>query len=152
MKRLDTFHHFLRHAAASLVAAIFLVTSPHAGMASELGAFANLLKVATTYESRGWSLHDFEVKAVVEGDHHDFTVQLDRGDRMIVRGEGDGTVRDLDLGVFTPSGRLVKKDVDYDRTPCVEFTAPVSGVFHIRVVMASCQGRSAHFALLLAER
>lgn len=144
--------NLLRHAAAALVAAAVFASPLPTAEASEFGAFANLLKVAATYESRGWYLHDFEVKRLEEGDYYDFTVRLDRGDTMIVRGEGDDSVRDLDLGIFTPSGRLLKKDIDYDRTPCVEFVAPVTGNYQIRVLMTSCLGRSAHFAVLLAER
>lgn len=136
---------------AVIAASLFASFAPLAA-ASEVGAFVNLIKVAAAYETRGWYLHDFAVQTIDERDYHDLTVHLDRGDRMIVRGEGDDSVIDLDLGVFTPGGRLVKKDIDYDRTPCVEFTATVTGTYRIRVLMTRCLGYRAHCAVLLAEK
>ena len=119
-----------------------------------LTAKAGLIEVVSTYEGRGWYVHDIEVSYLLEGETRSMYVELNAGDSMIARGEGAVDVRDLDVAVYLPNGRLLLKDEDGDAAPRVPFTAPMSGMYRIDMKIYrlwSIVG-GAEAALVLAER
>ena len=141
--------------ATATLAALLPLPSAHAGSADEIAiqqVASRLAETAVTYASRGWHLHDFDPDFIEQGDHIDYTIHLNAGDEMIFRGLGDSDAVDLDIAVFSPTGRLVKNDSDYDATPYVSFTAQRSGTYTIRFGVVSCRANGSYCALLVAER
>ena len=123
-------------------------------MALGVSAHAGLDEVIEAYEARGWTIHDVQTGFLAQGKVAEVRVFLQAGDRMIVRGEGAADVRDLDVAVILPNGRLLKKDVDVDPKPYVPFTAPVTGYYTVQVKIVRLWSGvgGAEVGLVLAER
>lgn len=148
------------HKLAALTALTALLgTAPtaQAGYADDvaLNQLANQLRtVAVHYTYRDYYIHDFEPTFLERGTYKSYWVSLNRGESIIVRGMGDRDSHDIDVGVFTSSGRAVAKDVDYDANPCVQFVAPYTGRFEVQIALASCASRTngCYVAVLIAEK
>ncbi|MDF1752172.1 MAG: hypothetical protein P1U89_05265 [Verrucomicrobiales bacterium] len=110
--------------------------------------------VIRAYTNRGWLIHDIESDFLREGESTSMFVSISQGDDIVVRGEGAICIRDLDIAIYLPNGRLLKRDQDRDATPYITFRAPVSGRYRIQLknyrMHSGCS--EAEAAVILAER
>lgn len=128
-----------------------------AGPADEraIAQLARTLNTVTrTYTARGYYLHDMSPAFLRRGAMKDMTVNLNRGEHIVIRGAGDSDASDVDIAVFGPDGRCVARDTDYDANPCVQFRAPRTGRYTVRIGLVSCASytNGSYVALVLAEK
>ncbi len=141
--------------SVAAAAALALAGSAKAGPADERAILQLAKQVATVeaaYVADGYFVHDFEPVAVDDGESHIFKVFLDAGDRVRLRGMGDGDATDIDLHVRDPRGGLVASDEDLDATPLANFTARKTGVYRVEISLPGCAANMSYLAVLLATR
>jgi hypothetical protein len=59
-----------------------------------------------------------------------------KGEQIVLIGGGDDGVVDLDIEVTDKTGKVIASDTDLDATPVVEFVAPATAQYMIKVKMA----------------
>jgi hypothetical protein len=65
-------------------------------------------------------------------------ITLQGGMRYAIVGVCDQDCTDVDLQIFGPDGSKLDEDLELDDTPVLEFVAPVTGQYRLRVMMPSC--------------
>lgn len=73
------------------------------------------------------------------GSEHRWSVNLEGGTNYGVFGACDNDCSDVDLIVEGPNGQELGRDVLLDDYPIVGFTAPSSGRYTVRIVLATCE-------------
>ncbi|MCB9730617.1 MAG: hypothetical protein H6746_19255 [Deltaproteobacteria bacterium] len=79
------------------------------------------------------------------------SVYLAEGEVYGVVAGGCDDAHDVDVEVFTPSGRRLASDVTHDRAAAVKIVAPVSGLYTVRVTMFASTPDGAHWSLLVVR-
>ena len=77
---------------------------------------------------------------------------LNAGRRYLLVGVCDADCSDMDLRIYSPSGAIVAEDVAVDDTPVLQFTAPSTGNYRVRVMMASCSANPCYYGVSLSAR
>jgi len=97
----------------------------------------------------GYKLETSKADMLRKGESKSYSVTNVRaGEHLKFVGRGDGDVKDLDLTVFAPDGRMLGKDVLVDNLPEVSVLAPSSGTYTVRVTLYdSRDGLSGAFVL-----
>ncbi len=70
------------------------------------------------------------------------TVTLEAGVQYAILAVCDEECVDIDLQISHPSDSTLAEDVQPDDTPVLEFTAPVSGLYELDLVMYRCQANT----------
>jgi hypothetical protein len=81
------------------------------------------------------------------GRSQSITIALDETKEYIFLAAGDDDVRDLDLFVTSPSGKVLNEDVEKDAAPLVTFSPPVTGRYSVKVQLPA--GQEASFCALV---
>ena len=134
---------------ARLVAfAAALALSP-AAFADEADAVGCARDAARLAILDGWRLRMIDTGALNQGEYVVYRLALVEGQPYRLLACGDGAVRDLDLYLYTPDGRLAKTDKKADAMPVLDFTPSVTGAWLLRTTMYAATGPANYsFALL----
>ncbi|HET7234346.1 MAG TPA: PPC domain-containing protein [Longimicrobium sp.] len=79
-------------------------------------------------------------------------VTLNGGREYLLVGVCDQDCGDMDLRLSTPSGAVLAQDMANDDTPVLQFTAPSTGSFRVRVMMANCTANPCYYGVALYRR
>lgn len=79
-------------------------------------------------------------------------VTLNAGREYLMVGVCDGDCSDMDLRLFSPAGNEIARDVAVDDTPVLQFVAPSSGSYRVRVEMADCNVNPCYYGVALYAR
>jgi hypothetical protein len=86
-------------------------------------------------------------------DHsEDVGLTLNAGRQYLLVGVCDADCSDMDLRLTSPGGSVVAQDVETDDTPVLQFTAPASGSYRVRVMMATCTTNPCYYGVALYAR
>jgi hypothetical protein len=119
---------------------LFVLTSLAA--AQQVNSLLPILEVqyglVELLEDRQFLITDMSVGMVFDGTQgHSVPVSLTRGETVLFVGVGDDErIADLDLYVFDSAGVMLADEGEADAQPILEFTAPVDGVYDVRVAVA----------------
>jgi hypothetical protein len=94
---------------------------------------------ATLMAPQGFRLQDDVVSGDLEqGGEEEFELELEGGKTYIIVGVCDGDCSDLDLALTTAGGDAVDSDYEMDDVPMVTVEVEESGIYHLKVEMATC--------------
>jgi len=82
----------------------------------------------------------------------DVGLTLNAGRQYLLVGVCDADCSDMDLRLSSPAGNLVAQDVATDDTPILQFTAPATGNYRVRVIMATCTTNPCYYGVALYAR
>lgn len=102
----------------------------------------SLFALADGYTQSGKDKFD----VLTEDDNDTYTYQLVQGKRYKFVGTCDEDCDDLDLEIYDRNGRLIDADASIDDLPVVDFRAPYTGSYTLKVSLEDCS------ALLCAYR
>ena len=86
-----------------------------------------------------------------EGGEESYTVTLYAGYRYVFYGACDGNCENLDLTLYSPSGRVVGGDDDSYDEPAFTYRAATTGTYTIEGYMAECFASRCNFGVEVAE-
>ena len=76
-----------------------------------------------------------------------FDTQLYKGKQYVLVGAGCSDARDVDLLIYDEQGRLLARDTEHDPVPVLQFEAPYTGTYYMRVVMYDSTPDGAHWVM-----
>lgn len=82
--------------------------------------------------------HGYRLNSLNQGEHAEFLVRLKAGTTYGMAAFCDADCSDLDVAVFSDGVEPVAQDVEGDDHPALSIVVTGTGVFRIRVTMASC--------------
>jgi len=98
---------------------------------------------------RGYSMDDYEIGTLSQGDSYYLNATIRAGDEIVVTGACDRDCRDLDLVIYDDRGRELDRDTLVDDQPVLNFRAPYSGDYRIEVVMYNCTTSYCYYGVAL---
>lgn len=90
--------------------------------------------------------------ALNNGNSTNVGVTLNAGGQYLLVGVCDGDCSDMDLRLSSPGGNTIAQDVANDDTPVLQFTAPTTGEYNVRVMMARCSANPCYYGVSLYRR
>jgi len=111
-------------------------------MAQQINSLVPILEdqavVIELLESENFLITDMSVGMVFDGtEGHSVPVELASGETVVFVGVGDALrIADLDIYVFDSAGVMLANEGESDAQPVLEFTAPSTGVYDVRVAIA----------------
>jgi len=96
--------------------------------------------------------HGFRISALDQAGKAEFVVRLKAGTTYAIGGFCDDDCSDLDLAVFTDGADPAVQDVLADDHPAVDLEVTSTGVFRVRVTMASCANQPCVWGVGLSGR
>ena len=138
-----------RHAATILAVASGLMFSTNAAEATTASAKERAEQVFSRFQDLGVSLQpNYELGLLPKGGDKIVDVQLYGGTRYLLVGAGCKDARDVDLLVYDERGNLLTYDGEQDPVPMLDFTAPYTGTYYLRIVMYDSTIDGAHWVLM----
>lgn len=121
--------------ASTLVAALIICIPANAGeiTSSQMDA-VSLFALTDGYTQS----HKDNFDLLTEDDSDSHTYQLVAGKRYKFVGACDEDCDDLDLEIYDRNGRLIDIDMSTDDLPVVDFRAPYTGSYTLKVSLEDC--------------
>jgi hypothetical protein len=105
---------------------------------------------AGQFLNAGYSvLGPFQSGGLNAGAATEHTANLTGGVRYGIVGVCDNDCSDVDLTLYSPTGTTVASDVALDDHPTLNFVAPMSGTYRLRVSMATCRQNPCYYGVQL---
>ena len=101
------------------------------------------------WEEQGYEYIDDLRDKLAEDDHDTLSVELDRKTNYVLVGVCDTDCDDLDITVYDDDGDEVVTDDQSDDVPIVQFRAPYSGEYEIKVTMYDCGANVCYYGVAL---
>jgi len=96
--------------------------------------------------------HGYRLNSLNQAEHAEFLVRLKAGTSYGIAGFCDADCSDLDVAVFSDGTEPVAQDVEADDHPAMSIVVTGTGVFRIRVTMASCATEPCVYGVALHGR
>lgn len=104
--------------------------------------------VTTLMATKGYNSstdHKENYSRLKEGSKDSSTYTFRAGKKYAIAGVCDTDCSDLDIRLYNSSGTLLKKDIDNDSTPIIDFEPSVTDTYRIDTKMVSCSTTSPCF-------
>jgi hypothetical protein len=138
----------MRFFAIVAVGVVFLMQSASAQNRFEQQVRTQLDRVGENLAKKGFELTtQVYTGELGEEKNEEVSVRLRAGVRYAIVGVCDEDCKDLDIVLYTASGRELASDVGEDDVPVVEITPDREGTYMARAVMANCSAEPCSFGL-----
>jgi uncharacterized protein (UPF0179 family) len=132
---------------------VFIGVIALANSATAQNRFEQQVRAQLDHVGQNLSKKGFELTTQIyagelnEERNEEVSVRLRAGVRYAIVGVCDEDCKDLDLVLYSASGRELASDVEEDDVPVVEITADRDGLYMARAVMANCSAEPCSYGL-----
>jgi len=105
-------------------------------------------RAATTVKSQGYVADRQPMMGSLNDDANESVmINLNSGVHYAFIGVCDNDCTDVDLQLFGGDGTKIAEDLDTDDTPVLQFIAPYTGQFRMRVLMPTCNTNPCYYGV-----
>ena len=103
---------------------------------------------ATLVKSQGYSADRAPMMGSLNDDAQEsIMINLNAGTRYAFVGVCDNDCTDVDLQLFGGDGTKIAEDLDTDDKPVLQFVAPYTGSYRMKVLMPSCNQNPCYYGV-----
>ena len=107
-----------------------------------------ITQAATTVKSQGYSPDRAPMMGSLNDDADEsIMINLTAGTRYAFVGVCDNDCRDVDLQLFGGDASKIAEDLETDDTPVLQFVAPYTGQYRMKVLMPTCNTNPCYYGV-----
>ena len=105
-------------------------------------------RAASTVKSQGYTADRAAMMGSLNDDANESVmINLNAGTHYAFVGVCDNDCTDVDLQLFGGDGTKIAEDLDTDDTPVLQFIAPYTGQYRMRVLMPTCNTNPCYYGV-----
>ena len=109
---------------------------------------SQLTRAAAAVKQQGYSADRQPMMGSLNDDADESVmIQLTGGVHYAIVGACDNDCTDVDLQLFTNEGNKLAEDLETDDKPVLEFTAPYTGQYRMKVLMPTCNTNPCYYGV-----